>query len=161
MNCFKFITLNNGDILLKKKTYDVTKYNIVTKENGDILLKKINKVIIRNFETAREYDFKNSRIIKCQVDNDERIKLKYKAILEFIYKLINSGTKIIKNTVLNIETKKIECNGFYYLEELGISVQGVDSNKCVLEIINQCEENNISLEIDIKLFDDTNVKIVI
>jgi hypothetical protein len=45
------------------------------------------------------------------------------------------------------------------LEDLGISIQGVDSNKCLLEIINQCIENEISLIMKIKLNDETNINI--
>ncbi len=54
---------------------------------------------------------------------------------------INDGTKIIKNTKLNIKTIKKEDEGFYYLDNIGISVQGIDSNKCLNEIISQCMEN--------------------
>ena len=66
------------------------------------------------------------------MDNDEIIKLKYKSVLENIYKIINDGTKIIKNSKLNIKTIKKLDEEFYYLEDLGISIQGVDSNKCLL-----------------------------
>jgi hypothetical protein len=41
------------------------------------------------------------------------------------------------------------------LENLGISVQGVDSNKCLIEIVNQCIENKIILDMKIKLRDET------
>ena len=79
--------------------------------------------------------------------------------MENIYKIINDGTKIIKNSKLNIKTIKKLDEGFYYLEDLGISIQGVDSNKCLLEIINQCVENEISLIMKIKLNDETNINI--
>ena len=79
--------------------------------------------------------------------------------MENIYKIINDGTKIIKNSKLNIKTIKKLDEGFYYLEDLGISIQGVDSNKCLLEIINQCVENKISLIMKIKLNDETNINI--
>ena len=42
-----------------------------------------------------------------------------------------------------------------YLENLGISVQGVDSNKCLLEIVNQCFQNKITLDMKIKLRDES------
>src|SRR3989344_5798755 len=94
---------------------------------------------------------KKSIISECSIDNKEFNRLKYKPILEQIYKTINDGTKIIKNTKLNIKTIKKEDEGFYYLDNIGISVQGVDSNKCLLEIINQCIENEIELSMKIKL----------
>jgi len=86
-------------------------------------------------------------------------KLKYKSILEQIYEYIDDGTKIIKNTKLNIKTIKKEDDGFYYLDNIGISVQGVDSNKCLFEIINQCKEYKINLSMKIKLFDETTINI--
>ena len=97
--------------------------------------------------------------MSCLLNDNEIIKLKYKSILENIYKIINDGTKIIKNSKLNIKTIKKLDEGFYYLEDLGISIQGVDSNKCLLEIINQCIENEISLIMKIKLNDETNINI--
>ena len=56
-----------------------------------------------------------------------------------------------RNTKINIKTIKKEDEGFYYIPKLGISVQGVESNKCLLEIINQCIENEITISIQIKL----------
>ena len=39
--------------------------------------------------------------------------------------------------------------GVYYLENLGINVQGMDANKCLCEIIHQCINNtNIILNIN-------------
>ena len=102
---------------------------------------------------------KKSTISECVIDNKEYNKLKYKSILEQIYKLINDGTKIIKNTKLNIKTIKKEDEGFYYLDNIGISVQGIDSNKCLFEIINQCIENEIEISMKIKLIDDTTINI--
>jgi hypothetical protein len=42
-------------------------------------------------------------------------------------------------------------SGYYYLDKLGISVQGVDANNCIYEIVNQCIKNNIKLKMNIKL----------
>ena len=67
--------------------------------------------------------------------------------------------KIIKNTKLNIKTIKKEDEGFYYLDNIGISIQGVDSNKCLLEIINQCLENQIKLSMNIKLINNIIINI--
>ena len=43
----------------------------------------------------KEYDFCNSIIISCKINNDILNKNKYKQILNDIYNIINSGTKII------------------------------------------------------------------
>jgi len=159
METFKFTKLDNGDILLQKIIIDNTNYTIINKENGDKLLKKITNINITDIKDIKNYDFKKSIISECLIDNQEFNKLKYKSILEQIYKLINDGTKIIKNTKLNIKTIKKEDEGFYYLDNIGISVQGVDSNKCLLEIINQCIENEIELSMKIKLIDEITINI--
>lgn len=159
METYKFTKLDNGDILLQKIIIDNTNYIIIDKENGDKLLKKITHINITDIKDIKNYDFKKSLISECSIDNKEFNKLKYKSILEQIYKLINDGTKIIKNTKLNIKTIKKEDEGFYYLENIGISVQGVDSNKCLLEIINQCIENEIELSMKIKLIDEITINI--
>lgn len=138
MDVYKFKNLDNGDILLEKVVLDNTNYTIINKNNGDKILKKITTVNITDVNDIKKYDFRKSNILLCLLDNDEIIKLKYKSILENIYKIINDGTKIIKKSKLNIKTIKKLDEGFYYLEDLGISIQGVDSNKCLLEIINQC-----------------------
>jgi len=159
METFKFTKLDNGDILLQKIIIDNTNYTIINKENGDKLLKKITNINITDIKDIKNYDFKKSIISECLIDNQEFNKLKYKSILEQIYKLINDGTKIIKNTKLNIKTIKKEDEGFYYLDNIGISVQGVDSNKCLFEIINQCIENEIELSMKIKLIDEITINI--
>ena len=143
METYKILVLDNGDILLQKIIIDNTNYIIIEKENGDKLLKKITSINITDIKDIKDYDFKKSIILKCLINNEDFNKLKYKLILERIYKLIKDGVKIIKNTKLNIKTIKKEDEGFYYLDNIGISIQGVDSNKCLLEIFNQCLENQI------------------
>ena len=159
METYKFTKLDNGDILLQKIVIDNINYTVINKENGDKLLKKITNINITDIKDITDYDFKKSIISKCLIDDEEFNKLKYKSILEQIYKTINDGTKIIKNTKLNIKTIKKEDEGFYYLDNIGISVQGVDSNRCLLEIINQCIENEIKLSMKIKLIDDITINI--
>ena len=160
MEIYKFTELDNDDILLHKIIIDTINYTIINKDNGDKLLKKINHINITDIKAIKDYDFKKSIILECLIDNKEFNKLKYKSILEQIYKLINDGTKIIKNTKLNIKTLKIEDEGFYYLDNIGISVQGAESNKCLLEITNQCIENKIGLSIKIKLINEITIKIL-
>ena len=124
--------------------------------NNNILEKKDKVFPIKNLFY---YDFGKSVIIECLVNDKEIIKLKYKSILNNVYNLINDKIKIIKNTKLNIISLKEVGGGFYYLDNLGISVQGVDSNRCLLEIITQCVENKIKLYIEIKLIDNNIIKI--
>jgi hypothetical protein len=159
METYKIRNLDNGDILLQKNIIDNTNYNIIYKENGDILLQKINNINITDIKDIKNYDFKKSIIQITKINNEDFNKLKYKLILEQIYKLIKDGVKIIKNTKLNIKTIKKEDEGFYYLDNIGISIQGVDSNKCLLEIINQCLENQIKLSMKIILINNIIINI--
>ena len=127
-------------------TIENTIYNIHKQDNGELLLKPIKQIVINNLDDISQYDFCKSQIILCSINDKLFDKNKYKPILNKIYYLINSGSKIIKNTNLNIETIEKENSGFYYLDKIGISVQGVDANKCISEIINQCIKNYIKLE---------------
>ena len=99
MEIYKYIQLDNDDILLEKIILDTTQYTIINKDNGDIILKKNNYIDIKNI---KDYDYKKSILLECSINNIEFNKLKYKSIIEHIYYIINDGTKIIKNTKLNI-----------------------------------------------------------
>lgn len=159
MENYKFNKLSNDDILLEKIILNETDYTIINKDNGDKILKKNNVINITNFNSIKKYDFKNSNILSCLLNNEILTKLKYKLILVDLYSLINDGAKIIKQSELNIKTTKKTDEGFYYLENLGISVQGAESNKCLSEIVNQCTKNKISLIMKIKLIDNTIINL--
>jgi len=134
-----------------------TEYKMYYQVNGDILL-KTNIIIINKLEELKKYNFNKSIIIENNV-NDIICNNKYKNILNYIYKIINNGTKIIKNSTLNIETIKKEDKGFYYLDDIGISIQGIDTNKSILEIYKQSIANNIKLYLKIKLENNMIIQI--
>ena len=162
MEIYKYKNLDNGDILLEKVNINTNNYIIENKESGDKVLKKIQNVTITNILELKNYDFKKSLIMSCIInDNTDEIKLKYRSILEFVYKIINDGAKIIKNTKINIKTIKKIDEGFTYIDELGISVQGVESNKCLYEILHQCIENEINIKLQIKTFDNLIIYVIL
>ena len=128
-------------------------YKIKEISDGVILIKQTNK-ITKNItintlqdliDFIKKYGFIKSEIIKCIISNINCDKLKYRTILNMIYESINDPIKIMSKTKLNIKLIEEKEKGFYYIEKLGISIQGCDSNKCLLEIINQCIENNIMI----------------
>ena len=139
-------------------TIDNICYAIYPQEDKNLLLKPII-IKINKLDKLKDHDFCNSNIIFCKINNGIIDKNRYKSILNDVYNIIDSGTKIIKNTILNIETKEYNNKGFTYLENLGISVQGVDANKCIYEIIKQCEKNNIKIDIKIRLKDNKLINI--
>ena len=73
--------------------------------------------------------------------------------------IIKDGAQIIINSILNIKTVYRDDSVFHYLESIGISYQGIDSNKAIIEICNQCKVNNIILNLTIKLNNDELVMI--
>jgi len=159
MDTYKITKLKNGNILLTKILIDYENYTIINKKNGDKLLTKIKTIELKKVNEVKNYNFKKSHIINCNINNYKSKKLKYKALLKNVYELIGDGTKIIKNTKINIKTIKKNNEGFSYFPNLGISVQGVDSNKCLLEIINQCIKNKINLKMKINLKNGTLINI--
>jgi hypothetical protein len=158
---YKQIIHQNGDMYLEKVIVDEDDYEIIELHNGDKLLKK--KIIKPlTLQDIKQYDFTKSKIKYCKID-DEVItsSFKYKPILEIIYSKINNGTKIIKNSKLNILTVEKTDEGFKYLENIGISYQGADANKCIYEIMNQSQQNNISISMKIELNNKKNINILI
>ena len=164
---YKVEQLDENTIKLTKLNINKDNYDEKKLDNGDILLVKKQKIIITGFfefnNIKNQYSFNNSNIISCSINQECIVdKLKYKSILNYIYSnLIKDGVKIIKHSVLNISTIKKQTEDFYYIEDLGISIQGVDANRCLYEIINQCSLNNIHITILIGLVDDTRIEIIL
>jgi len=118
--------------------------------------KEYNKKSVSNLNNS---NFSNSNIKECTINGENFNKLKYRSILNHIYSIIGDGVKIIKKSNLNIKIGRKEDDGFTYLEDLLISIQGVDSNKCLKEISNQCIENKISIYLKIELNDLSQITI--
>lgn len=159
---YKYIRLENGNILLEKLDNSIlSNFNLVTLENGNILCEKKIRTVIENINQIEKYNFSKSIITYCSIDNKEVCKLKYRNIIAYIYDIIGNGTNIIRHTLLNIQTIKKTTKGYYYFRKIGISVQGVDSNKSILEIVTQCINNNIKLNMNIILENNRELDIYI
>ena len=137
-----------------RKLSDVNVLSIVL----NLLEKKEDRLEIKN------HDFTSSTIqfaILCLLNIEHKpSKLKYKTIRDVVYRLIGNSNTIIQNTTLNIIKEKKTDKGFDYMEDLHISVQGVDSNSCIYEIISQCKKNNIGIQMQIKLKNNKVIDIV-
>jgi hypothetical protein len=151
----------DGTIIYKKENMILEDYDIIQKNDNIIFKPKIKTIQVTNIDNLIKYNFTCSYIIDCYINNKRPTKNKYMAILTDIYKLIDDGTSIIKNTLLNIKTKNIVDKGFYYNSELGISIQRTDACKTFKEIVNQCLINKFTLNIQIKLSNDKNVIFII
>lgn len=153
----------NGSIILKKNIIDLDKFNVTTNEHGDIVLNKKQIIKIKKINELKNYNYAYSKILLCNINNNinnEISNLKYNNILKQIYNLIGDGTTIIRNSSINIKTTVENTKGFEYMENIGISYQGIDSNKCIVEIITQCVKNNILINIKIRLSDGNELKLL-
>lgn len=135
---------------------DINKNELVENfiDDNIIFLKDI--IVIKN-ESELENTFTNSKIIKCFINGIEFNKLKYNSIIYHLYYLINNTKKIKPHSLLKIIDGEKNINGYKYIKNLDISIQGNDSNKCIKEIYNQASKNNINIVISIQFH---NKKIV-
>jgi hypothetical protein len=85
--------------------------------------------------------------------------LLYKPILDYIYDYIDNKDIIRDNSIMNIEIGNINDRGFKFIEKYNFSVQGVDSNKTLKEIINISSTCNIDIKLEIKLENDKIINI--
>lgn len=145
-------------------------YSLVYKDNGDILLtkKQVEKQvvkqdakIIKSVLEIKNYDLKKSQIISCSINNIPCVKLKYGQVRDEIYKIIGDGATIIKKSNLHIKTFKKVTEGFVWMPELGISVQRAESNKTIIEIMEQTKCHGIVLRMQIRLIDGTELCVYI
>lgn len=147
--------------------YNYYKFDEKYKNLGDITVlstvlnllkeKKQHDVKLHNFTNSI---IQSAKIVYLGIEHIQS-RLKYKSIRDNIYILINDRDKIIKDTTINIKPINKTDRGFTYLSELDISIQGVDSNTCIYEIITQCEKNNIAIQMNIKLTNNNIVNIEI
>jgi hypothetical protein len=155
--------LYDGTIELEKIIYDSDKFEIIEKDNKILLVQKIKIIKITTLDsiTLDIKDFRHSKIVSCLINGKRPLDNKYNSILKDIYYLIKKGTIIIKNTILNIETIHKNDKGFKYLDNIGISYQGVESGLTFKEIITQCVKNNIRLDIDILFESSEQIKFIL
>jgi hypothetical protein len=127
-------------------------------DNKIIIKKKIKT--LNTIDEIKLINFRNSRVEKVSINNTIINNNNYNSIIKYLFEdIIKDGVQIIKNSILNIKTVYRDDSGFHYLESIGISYQGIDSNKAIIEICNQCKVNNIILNLTIKLNNDELVMI--
>ena len=144
----------NGDILLVKKNLYTDEFIAQRQSTGDILLKKVTIVTPDNID---KWDFKGAKIQQAVFkDGTEVVNPSFKKLYEIVHKQIGDGAQIIKHSILNIRTIEDTTRGFSWYPELGISVQGVDANKAMKEVVTQCQKNDLEITI---LNDEQIIKI--
>lgn len=149
-------TQDDGTILLVPTSIDLTEFNMTINNSGHIRLTK-RQVKVDVLDPGSKVSFKGSSVQSCTMNDKPLTTLYFNHILRTVYHEIDDGVKIITNTRLNICTVDRSDKGFQFIPELGISVQGVNSDSCIQEIICQCRKNNISIHMEVKLADDSIV----
>lgn len=142
---------SNGDILLVKKNLYTDEVVSQKLPNGDILLKRIETIAPCDIH---KWDFAKSKIKHVVFDDDPSTKIvnpSFKKVYETLHEKIGDGVKIIKNSVLNIKTVQKIDKGFNWYQDLGISIQSVDSNRAILEAVTQSQKNFIDLDLTIQI----------
>jgi len=119
-----------------------------------------NGINIVSVEELFNKNLKKSKIIYCKIDNTVLDIKKYNRLILHIYNLLDTQF-ILKNSVLNISNQKLNDRGFTYFENLGISIQGVESRKALIECINMCKISGFNMELKIRLHDNSIVHYVL
>ena len=147
------ITVDNENTYSTIIIKNINNYSL-TFENNDLIIKKLLTTIPNNYISYDELfkkNLRNSQIIYVKIDNELIPNItKYKKLIKYIYQNLDKQT-IINNTILNVSIDEINDRGYVYEDDIGLSIQGVDSKKALKEIINQITKNNQEIEIKIKL----------
>ena len=122
---------------------------------------KINNEIDYNncMFLIKDNNFAFSKIKDVFINNVNIKVVSYKQIINSIYREINNVDKILEHTKMSIVQYEKNTSGYKYNKELNISIQGVDANTAILEIVRQCFYNTISCCITIELKDNTMINI--
>ena len=133
---------------------NIDKYDI-TFHNGCMIIRRKQK----NYDEFLKNNFSKSQLLNVKI-NDNELKIdKYQTLLKYIYNYIDDSEIIKYNTKINIVDGECNDKGFQYLKGLNISFQGIDSNKCLDEIINMCKCYGVIISLKIKLNNDTIIDI--
>jgi len=151
-----------NDIIKTKMDNTITIQNIQEFRqqiiNGNLVLTRIIQFI--DEITLFQKNLRGSTITECKINNVNNDIKQYKKLLIHLYSKTDMET-ILQNTILNISQQEIYEKGFYYYDDLGISIQGADARRTLKEIINIIKIKNYSMELKIKLKNDEVIRFII
>ncbi len=172
---YKIENINVNTIKLIKMDINIDDYNKEVLENGDMILtRKVKDTSILKIDTFNKwlnYDliYKNqislkySKIISCSI-NDKNVdddKLHYHLILYDVYNIIKDYNKIMERNYISLLNKK-GSSDYHYIEELNISFpKAYLGYSCFNELIHQCKNNNIKLDLLILLHDERYIQFIL
>jgi superfamily II DNA or RNA helicase len=145
---------------LGRKIHD---WNKIKKEITKIITERRKKIRdnseLTELNKLKQYDFTKSKIEGITL-NDEVLNYKnYKPLASHLYKIIKDVDEIIKYTTVNIVKENKNDKGFKFLSDLGISIQGTDSNVSIYEIINMCTHFNQKIKLIVKLENNETIEV--
>lgn len=122
-----------------------------------ILTSKLNYITESDMNKTCLID---SSVLSCKINDEEVDRLKYKSILIYIYKKM-TATMIVQNTEMNIKLIETNENGYTWYKDLGMSIQGKDSNLTFKEILRMIKLNQMKLEIEIQLKNKEIIRFIV
>ncbi len=122
-----------------------------------ILTSKLNYITESDMNKTCLID---SIVLSCKINDEEVDRLKYKSILIYIYKKM-TATMIVQNTEMNIKLIETNENGYTWYKDLGMSIQGKDSNLTFKEILRMIKLNQMKLEIEIQLKNKEIIRFIV
>ena len=115
-----------------------------------------NRINNTDLSYLKQFDFNTSKIISCSINSENIILLQYKLIRNYIYILINNVDTIRKYKTIFISKYT---TGIYNIPELGIYVKSLSNRVNIIEILTQCINSNINIQMTIKLVNGNLIKL--
>lgn len=154
------ILMPNGDVHYRPQITDDERYfNIELQSDGYMILHKLSYITI---PITNLHNYKlSSTILKCLINNIPILKPNYTTLLKHLYVLINDKDKIIEHSTLK-NISLVDKSNYTFLEQVGIYIPNtIQSHKRIIELHTQCIKNNFTLNLNIKLLNNTIINIVL
>ena len=148
----KKTTIKNN-IIVSDNILDIHKYPVNTSKeldnNFDIHNYPVNILITKlsGYTCIKKYKNDFLQIESCKINNIDYPAKHYSNILYKVYSIIKDKNKIIKHITLNYVEFNRSDKGYYFIDQIGISIQRKDTYGTIYEIMNQCINNNICIDI--------------
>lgn len=157
---YKFLLGKKGDkdctfenIKIFQKYYNYSKDKLL-----NIISNKFsNKVNVSSLEKLDKYNFNEMTITECIINGNKFHTRSLYVLQNKIYYLISKRKDVIEGTILDL--KKGKKKGMIYLSKLDLSIPKSDCNESIIEIIYQCQNNNIKLELELMSIEGNILKL--
>ena len=132
---------------------EVKDWNKIKKEIENVVREKYGKQD-DELNKLKKLSYSHSTILFCYLKDKYVKKNNYNPILIELYELINDSNNILKFQSIGLVKGKKNGRTCNYLEDLDITVTDVNAGMAIFELYTQCKNNDIKLNICIRLDDD-------